>query len=134
MRKCSLLLLILLMAGCASTKPSANVGDVAGNVDVIADTSHKESGIETRGGAISGPVSTIRYGLDEGMVKLLQSYGSDFSAILGKAIACVMISVGGLVLWALYAPSPGSGILGLVGQVIGIAMMVGGPIAIWLLL
>jgi len=136
-----------ILAGCGlfgrpasevRVSPRASVGDVEGDMtsEILTETdaSAKESGIETKGGDIAGPVSTVRYGLDEGMVTLLSTYGTQTSAILGKAIASVICAVVGLLLWALFAPAPANGLIGLIGQIVGLTTLAAGPILVWIIL
>jgi hypothetical protein len=93
-----------------------------------------ESGVETGGGEVKGDVSTVRYGLDEQMADLLKQYGERTVGVLGKVIGSAIVAVAGLLLWALNTNAPKNEMLKLVGQIVGLAAMVGGPVFVWTML
>jgi lysozyme family protein len=106
-------------------------GDVHQPTITEMEESARESGVETGGGHVSGDVSTVRYGLDDGMAGLLKQYGERTVGVLGKVIGSAIVAVAGLLLWALNTNATSSETLKLVGQVVGLAAMIGGPIMVW---
>ena len=98
------------------------------------EESARESGVETGGGAVSGEVSTVRYGLDQHMAELLQRYREQTAGVLAKVVGSAVVAVAGLLLWALNTNGPSNELLRLVGQIVGLAAMVGGPVLVWAVL
>lgn len=140
---------VLFLPGCAAggapeqaqdahVAPESTAENVAGDVHQPTITkmeeSARESGVETRGGEIAGNVTTTRYGLDEQMAGILKEYGERTVGVLGKVIGSAIVAVAGLLLWALNTNAPSSEMLKLVGQVAGLAAMVGGPVLVWTVL
>lgn len=132
---------LLICSGCGAggkrtTGPvevRPRIEEVAGDVSMPTEVEGpRESGIETAGGALSGPVTTVRYGLDEQMASLLKTYGAQTAGVLAKIVASGILAVMGLLLWALNTPPPMNGLLRLVGQVGGLAFMLLGPLVIWM--
>jgi multidrug resistance efflux pump len=49
-------------------------------------------------------------------------------------VGSAIVAVAGLLLWALNTNAPSSETLKLVGQVVGLAAMVAGPVLVWTML
>ena len=141
--------LLSLLPGCgampaqartqsAEVAPAPRAEHVAGDVHQPTVTemeeSARESGVETGGGAVSGEVSTVRYGLDQHMAELLQRYREQTAGVLAKVVGSAVVAVAGLLLWALNTNGPSNELLRLVGQIVGLAAMVGGPVLVWAVL
>ena len=122
----------------ADVSPAPRAENVAGDVHqptvTAMEESPRESGVETEGGTVGGDVSTVRYGLDDGMAALLGRYGEQTAGVLAKVVASAVVAVAGLLLWALNTNAPSSEMLKLVGQIVGLAAMVAGPLLVWTVL
>ena len=149
MREVFILLTLLLFTGCAVPRgpeqtQAAEVapapvaehveGDVHQPTVTEMEESARESGVETGGGEVAGDVSTVRYGLDQHMAALLERYGEQTAGVLAKVVGSAIVAVAGLLLWALNTNAPSSEMLKLVGQVVGLAAMVAGPVLVWTML
>jgi len=141
--------LVTLLIGCstarapsqgqtASVSPAPQAENVSGDVHQPTITemeeSLRQSGVETGGGQVAGDVSTVRYGLDEHMAALLERYGEQTVGVLGKIIGSAIVTVAGLLLWALNTNAPNNEALRLAGQIVGLAALVGGPVLVWTVL
>jgi len=142
----ALVLALLILSGCASgsrpaqtqrsdVAPEPRAEHVAGDVHQPTITemeeSARESGVETGGGEVKGDVSTVRYGLDEEMAGLLKEYGERTVGVLGKIIGSAIVAVAGLLLWALNTNAPKNELLKTIGQIAGLATLIGGPLLVW---
>jgi hypothetical protein len=149
MKEVFILLTLMLLAGCAvprapeqtqaaEVSPQPRAEHVEGDVHQPSMTemeeSARESGVETGGGEVVGDVSTVRYGLDQHMAALLERYGEQTAGVLAKVVGSAIVAVAGLLLWALNTNAPASETLKLVGQVVGLAAMVAGPVLVWTML
>jgi hypothetical protein len=149
MREVFILLTLLLCAGCAVPRGPEQVqrarvapqpraehveGDVHQPTVTEMEESARESGVETAGGQVGGDISTVRYGLDQHMAALLERYGEQTAGVLAKVVGSAIVAVAGLLLWALNTNAPSSEALKLVGQVVGLAAMVAGPVLVWTML
>ncbi len=107
-------------------------GDATVTSETEIEETVSESGVDVGEGDITGPVTTNRFGLDVGTLALLQSYGEQALGVLGKVIGATVLAVIGLLLLALCSHPP-AGMVRRVGQIAGLAVFVGGPLAIWFL-
>ena len=93
-------------------------GDVNQPTITQMEEAVKESNVETKGGAVAGGISTVRYGLDEGTSGMLTSLGKGFLDYASKSgdaagrvvCACVVFAMG-MYLVALFTPAPSNGTL-----------------------
>ena len=74
------------------------------------------------------------YHRGEQMAALLEQYGEQTAGVLAKVVGSAIVAVAGLLLWALNTNAPSNELLRLVGQIVGLAAMVGGPVFVWTVL
>ena len=116
-------------------------GDVHQPTITEMEESARESGVETGGGSVGGGVSTVRYGLDDGTRVLLERYAGTLERAVGalpgllvRVLAAVGAGVVGLLVLAWYSNAPANGRMQFIGQIVGLAALVGGPILVWTVL
>lgn len=112
---------------------TTNGGDATVTSETEIEERVSESGVEVAEGDLTGDVTTNRFGLDVGTLALLQAYGEQALGVLGKVVGAAVFAVIGLLLLALCSNPPAGVIFRRVGQVVGLVMFVGGPLAIWFL-
>lgn len=142
------LVVVYMLAGCSSS-PTPRQGastaqqsqprvDAQGaRAPVTTETMQKsqqrqqESSVET--GGKTGNVSSMRYGLDEGMQRTLAGYTEVVGRVLMSVAGTVGIATVGLLLMMIFLDAPANPLAKTIGVYVGLAVMVGGPIAIWLI-
>ena len=126
-----MVILATSMCSCRALPTSARAIEAGGDVE--------ESSVDVAGS--TGDVSTVRYGLDDATKELLmklpelvsEAFMSGvllFSKVMGSII---LIGIGAFVLAYFSKPPSGSGIPRW-GVVVGLATLIGGPAALWILL
>ncbi len=132
-----MVILATSMCSCRALPTSARAIEAGGDVEASMD--EEESSVDVAGS--TGDVSTVRYGLDDATKELLmklpelvsEAFMSGvllFSKVMGSII---LIGIGAFVLAYFSKPPSGSGIPRW-GVVVGLATLIGGPAALWILL